>query len=91
MVVIDHGRDDAGRRKQKWYSGYKTKKEAERALTRVLAAKDNGEHLPEAPTKSVPSGFSCSKSGYHIRKPLSRSAACGSPPTPSMPTSSRGR
>ncbi len=51
VVVVDHGRDEAGRRKQKWYSGYKTKKEAEQALTKTLAAKDNGERLPEAPTK----------------------------------------
>ena len=51
VVVIDHGRDEAGRRKQKWYSGYKTRKEAEQALTKMLAAKDNGEQPEEAPTK----------------------------------------
>ena len=42
-VIIDHGRDENGKRKQKWHSGYQTKAEAERALTAFLAAKDNGE------------------------------------------------
>jgi integrase len=51
VVVVDHGRDEAGRRKQKWLSGYRSKKEAEQALTKMPAAKDNGERLPEAPTK----------------------------------------
>jgi integrase len=50
-VIIDHGRDENGKRKQKWHSGYKTKGEAERALTAFMAAKDNGERVPEAPAR----------------------------------------
>lgn len=35
-VVIDIGRDERGCRRQKWHSGYATKREAERALTALL-------------------------------------------------------
>jgi hypothetical protein len=50
-VIIDHGRDENGKRKQKWHSGYKTKGEAERAPTAFLAARDNGERVSEAPAR----------------------------------------
>lgn len=36
VVVVDVGRDEAGRRRQKWHSGYKTKREACAALTEIL-------------------------------------------------------
>ena len=88
VVVVDHGRDEAGRRKQKWYSGYKTKKEAEQALTKTLAAKDNGERLPEAPTKLTYGTFLLEKWLPHLRKPRPDGQYRGSPLTPSMPTSS---
>jgi len=35
-VVIELGRDNNGKRIQKWFSGYKTKKEAEKALVTIL-------------------------------------------------------
>jgi len=34
--VVDLGRDNKGKRKQKWYSGFKTKKEAEKKLAEVI-------------------------------------------------------
>jgi integrase len=35
-VVVDVGRDENGRRKQKWHSGYKRRKDAEAALGQIL-------------------------------------------------------
>jgi integrase len=35
-IVVDIGRDENGKRKQKWFSGYKTKKEAEKALANII-------------------------------------------------------
>lgn len=34
--VVDIGRDENGKRKQKWFSGFKTKKEAEKALASII-------------------------------------------------------
>ena len=39
-VVYDEGRDENGRRIQRWRGGYRTKGEAEQALTKVLDALD---------------------------------------------------
>jgi len=35
-VVVDHDRDEDGKRRQKWHSGYRTKRDADRALTEIL-------------------------------------------------------
>lgn len=35
-VVVDAGRTDEGKRKQKWFSGYRTEREAEDALVEIL-------------------------------------------------------
>lgn len=35
-VVVDVGRDSTGKRKQKWFNGYKTKKEAQKELIKIL-------------------------------------------------------
>jgi len=35
-IVVDIGRDAKGKRKQKWYSGFNTKKEAEKKLAEVI-------------------------------------------------------
>ena len=35
-VVVDVGRDENGRRRQKWHSGFRTKREASEALTEIL-------------------------------------------------------
>src|SRR5437016_5912912 len=40
-VVIDAGRDETGRRRQKWHSGYATKREASKKLTEILSSIDN--------------------------------------------------
>ena len=48
-VVIELDRDPiTGKRRQKWHSGYKNKKAAERALTELLAAKDKGVYVPKS-------------------------------------------
>jgi len=50
-IVVDIGRDENGKRKQKWYSGYKTKKEAEKALADIIAKVEKGEYFePEKMT-----------------------------------------
>ncbi|NNG67727.1 site-specific integrase [Caldanaerobacter subterraneus] len=42
-IVIDVGRDENGKRKQKRFSGFKTKKEAEKALQEILYKLEKGE------------------------------------------------
>jgi integrase len=55
-VVIELDRDPiTGKRRQKWHSGYRTKRDAERALTELLAAKDSGTYLEV--TKQTFGGF----------------------------------
>lgn len=44
-AVIDLGRDDAGKRKQKWLSGFDTEKEAQKAATEYIYKHDKGEIL----------------------------------------------
>lgn len=44
-VVLDVGRDDSGKRKQKWKSGYRTKREAEDALVDLLGKRKRGETI----------------------------------------------
>jgi integrase len=44
-VVIDVGRDENGRRHQQWRGGFRTKREAEQALTRLLRALQTGEYV----------------------------------------------
>src|SRR5262245_21999654 len=45
FVVIDAGRDAAGKRVRKWHSGYDTRKEAERARTEILSRRDHGTYV----------------------------------------------
>lgn len=44
-VVIDLGRDETGRRVRKWHSGYRTKKDAERARIELLSRLDQGTYV----------------------------------------------
>lgn len=37
-VVVDLGRDASGKRKQEWHNGYRTKRDAERALTETIGS-----------------------------------------------------
>lgn len=48
-VVVDMGRDEHGRRRQKWHSGYRTKRDAERGLTEILGRIEGGTYVQ--PTK----------------------------------------
>ena len=45
-VVVDAGRDpETGRRKQKWHSGFRTRKDAQRALADILGRLDRGTYV----------------------------------------------
>lgn len=48
-VVVDLERDPGtGRRRQKWHSGFRTRREAERGLARILAERDEGTYVEPA-------------------------------------------
>lgn len=44
-VVVDIGRDEHGRRRQKWHSGFRTKREASGALTEILGQLSTGQYV----------------------------------------------
>lgn len=44
-VVVDVGRDEDGRRQQKWHSGFRTKREANEALTEILGQLATGQYV----------------------------------------------
>ena len=51
--IVDNGRDVDGRRKQKWVSGFNTKREAENALTAALSTlAHGGDPFPDKMTVS---------------------------------------
>jgi Arm DNA-binding domain len=55
-VVVDIGRDvETGKRKQKWHSGHRTKKEAESALSDILTNLDRGTYVE--PSRLTVGGF----------------------------------
>jgi integrase len=44
-IVVEMGNDETGKRKQKWYSGYRTKKDAETDLHRILHELRTGQFI----------------------------------------------
>ncbi|MCC5911411.1 MAG: site-specific integrase [Clostridiaceae bacterium] len=44
-IVVDVGFDERGKRKQKWFSGFKTKKEAEAKLVEILQQLNTGTYV----------------------------------------------
>lgn len=42
-VVVYLGRNDFGKKEQRWFSGFKTRKQAEKALPRILVKVEDGE------------------------------------------------
>ncbi|MCH8993430.1 MAG: site-specific integrase [Chloroflexi bacterium] len=44
-AVVDEGRDEQGRRRQRWHSGYRTKREAEAALAEIIATMGSGAYV----------------------------------------------
>ena len=44
-VVVDIGRDETGRRRQRWHSGFATKREASAALTEILGRVQSGAYV----------------------------------------------
>src|SRR5689334_3389453 len=55
-VVVDLPRDGTtGKRKQKWHSGFRTKGDAEKALSEILSRLDQGTYVE--PTKRTLAAF----------------------------------
>jgi integrase len=54
-IVLDVGADEHGKRRQQWHSGYRTKREAEEALTKLLGQLQTGTYV--APTKRTVGDF----------------------------------
>lgn len=54
-VVVDIGSDADGRRRQKWHSGFRTKREASEALTDILGKLSTGQYV--APSKLTVRSF----------------------------------
>ena len=55
-VVVELDRDPiTGKRRQKWHSGYRTKREAERALSEIVSSVHSGSYIE--PTKQTFSNF----------------------------------
>lgn len=54
-VIVDLERDADGKRKREWHNGYRTRKEAERALNEILHRIDRSEHV--APSKLTVARF----------------------------------
>ena len=51
VVVVDVGRDENGRRRQQWHSGFETKRDAAKALTEILGRLQGGTYIePSRPT-----------------------------------------
>lgn len=47
-VVVDTGRDEDGKRQQRWHSGFNRRKDAERALTEILGKLESGGYVEPA-------------------------------------------
>ena len=54
-VVVDVGRDASGERRQKWHSGFRTKREASEALTEILGQLARSQYV--APSNLTVGGF----------------------------------
>ena len=44
-VIVEAGRDENGRRRQRWHSGFNTKRDATAALTEILSRMQRGEYV----------------------------------------------
>jgi len=55
VAVIDIGHDEGGRRHQRWYSGFKTKRAATEKLTELLASLQSGAYVE--PSKRTLAAF----------------------------------
>lgn len=54
-VVVDIGRDEEGKRKQKWHGGFRTRREAERAMAEIVESLDKDRYI--APQKKILAEF----------------------------------
>ena len=55
VVVVDVGYDENGRRRQRWHSGYDTRRDAQRALTEILSRRQAGTYI--VPSKLTVADF----------------------------------
>jgi integrase len=54
VVIVDVGRDESGRRQQRWHSGYRTKKDAQAASVEILGRMQGGIYIePSKETLAV--------------------------------------
>ncbi len=54
-IVVEIGRDEEGRRQQRWHSGFRTQKEAEAKLPELLTQLQRGSYVE--PTKKTVAAF----------------------------------
>ena len=54
-IILDEGRGEDGRRRQRWISGFATKAAAQARLTELLAVRATGAYVP--PSKNTVAGF----------------------------------
>lgn len=54
-VVVDIGKDENGKRKQKWHGGFRTRREAERAMAEIVESLDSDRYI--APQKKTLAEF----------------------------------
>ena len=55
VIVVHLGYDEAGKRRQKWFSGFETKRDASRKLTEVLGRLETGTYVE--PSKETVGAF----------------------------------
>jgi hypothetical protein len=98
-IVLDRGRGPDGKRQRKWHSGYRTRKDAERARVELLAQVDHGiyvepsrltEHGREkgvlVPARRALSRGRAPRDGQQRDHPMSSSRLSGSRRILSAPT-----
>jgi len=80
-VVVDLGRDlETGKRRQKWHSGYRTKREAEAALADLVGSVNRGTYVarPSRPSRSSrPTGWRRSNRPSATPRTTRTPATCG--------------
>lgn len=47
-IVVDVGRDESGKRRQRWFSGFRTKREAEKMLAMKIAEIESGGYVEQS-------------------------------------------
>lgn len=74
-IVVDLGRNENGKRKQKWLSGFDTKKEAEKALAETITKIENNDFI--LPKRITFKEFANFWMENHVKPDLSPTTAYG--------------